>query len=142
MLVFFDDELKTFRNENDRFICYVQKNKKSFMRCEKCTGFTQNAHFKFDILYVWLSFTLFNHIGLFFVKRLSLIRLHVQLNYFRSDWNNATFRISMGRTFNSVWVGLNTFLLMDTTNRRFEAITIEFDSTLAYTPFIFREHSL
>ena len=38
LLVFFDDELTSFSNKNDRFICNVKKIKKSFMECE-------NGHF-------------------------------------------------------------------------------------------------
>ena len=29
LLVFFDDELTTFRNKNESFICHVKKNKKA-----------------------------------------------------------------------------------------------------------------
>ena len=32
MLFFFDDELKTFRNKNNGFICNVKKNKKALWR--------------------------------------------------------------------------------------------------------------
>ncbi len=45
MLVFFDDELTTFKNKNHRFICNVEK-KIGFMVCEKDIGSTQNGYFK------------------------------------------------------------------------------------------------
>ena len=45
LLVFFDDELTTFRNKNYRFICNVKKSKKSFMECEKDIGSMKNGHF-------------------------------------------------------------------------------------------------
>ena len=43
MLVFFDDELTTFRNKNDRFICNVKKVKKRFMECERDIGSLKNG---------------------------------------------------------------------------------------------------
>jgi hypothetical protein len=33
--IFFDDELTTFRNKHNRFICNVEKNEKGLMGCEK-----------------------------------------------------------------------------------------------------------
>ena len=36
MLVFFDNELTTFRNKNYRFICNVKKrSKKNFIECDR-----------------------------------------------------------------------------------------------------------
>jgi len=46
LLVFFDDELTTVRNKNDKFICNVKKIKIGFMGCEKDIGSTQNGIFK------------------------------------------------------------------------------------------------
>ena len=45
LLVYFDDELKTLRNKNYRFICNVKKSKISFMECKKYIGSMKNGHF-------------------------------------------------------------------------------------------------
>ena len=45
MLVFFDDELTTYRKKNYRFICKVKKSKKSFMECERDIGSMKNGHY-------------------------------------------------------------------------------------------------
>ena len=51
LLVFFDDELTTFRNKNDRFICNDKKYKIGFMGCEKRYRF----YAKWEFLSIFLS---------------------------------------------------------------------------------------
>ena len=46
ILVFFDDELTTFRNKNYRFICNVEKNvKKLYGVWKRYIGSKQNGNF-------------------------------------------------------------------------------------------------
>jgi len=45
LLVFFDNELTTFRTKNYRFIFNVKKSKISFMQCENDISSMKNGHF-------------------------------------------------------------------------------------------------